>query len=287
MRYFLLIGWMLQYGTTQAQDVIETFSETRILNGHSIETLPARTLQFRIEHRFGDMLPNWDASVLTQTWLGFDQASDIRFAFEYGITDDLMVGLGRSKGTGEPYSSLLDGFVKYRAVRQNKEKGMPVSVTVLAASTLTYMKAFEDEAFVQHFPEFAHRLAYTTQVHVARKFGERFSIALIPTYVHRNYVAADDINGIFSLGGAMGFKVTKQFGLIAEYYHNFHDAGVRTTNYNSLSAGLEWLTNGHNFKLVLTNSEGFTESQFIPHTYSDWANGEFRLGFSITRNFKL
>ena len=62
---------------------------------------------------------------------------------------------------------------------------------------------------------------------------------------------------------------------------------LRPNNYNSLSAGLEWMTNGHNFKIVLTNSRGFTESQFIPYTYSNWLNNEFRLGFSITRNFKI
>jgi peptide methionine sulfoxide reductase MsrB len=35
------------------------------------------------------------------------------------------------------------------------------------------------------------------------------------------------------------------------------------------------------------DGRGFTESQFIPYTFSDWLEGEFRLGFSITRNFKL
>ena len=58
-------------------------------------------------------------------------------------------------------------------------------------------------------------------------------------------------------------------------------------NYNSLSAGFEFVTNGHLFQIVLTNSRGLGESQFIPGTYSNWLNGEFRLGFSITRNFKL
>ena len=283
----MILGAVVQLSVAQAQDVIETFNGTRVLNGHSVETLPARTLQFRIEHRFGDMIPNWDASSLAQNWLGFDQASDIRFAFEYGITDDIMVGLGRSKGTGAPYSSLVDGFAKYRILRQNKEKGIPVSMTAIVGATATYMKAFDDIAYIQHFPKLAHRFAYTSQLNIAYKYKERLSLAVMPTYVHRNYVAADDVNGIFSLGVAAGCKLTKQFGLIAEYYHNFHDQNVRTANFNSLSAGFEWITNGHNFKIVVTNSEGFTEPQFITNTTSDWLNGEFRLGFSITRNFKL
>ncbi|GAB5418428.1 MAG: hypothetical protein Crog4KO_33580 [Crocinitomicaceae bacterium] len=275
------------------QDVQETFNGTRILNGHSIETIKARILQFRIEHRFGDLA---GANGGLNNFFGFDQAADIRFAFEYGITDDLMIGFGRNKGTGAPYNALLDGFVKYRVLHQNKEKGMPISLAVLGTSTMSYAKAQEDIALVQHYPEFSHRLAYSAQVNIARKFGDHLSIALMPTYVHRNYVLADDVNSLFALGMAFNYKFTKGFGIIAEYYPTFHDSSLRTELSNSLSAGIEWTTNGHNFKVVCTNSRGFTESQFIPYTYSRWVDqdaeggnvvGQFRLGFSISRNFNL
>ncbi len=273
-----------------AQDVMETFNGTRILNGHSVETLKKNTLQFRIEHRFGNIA---GPSGGVQNFFGFDQAADIRFAFEYGLSDDLMIGFGRSKGTGDPYNSLLDGFVKFRILRQNKAKNRPISLTVYAASTLTYQQATENISMVQSFPEFAHRFAYTSQINIARKFGERVSLAFMPTYVHRNYVNANDINEILALGGAFNVKITKELGIIGEYYHTLYkgifdvENTLRLNNYNSLSAGLEWMTNGHNFKIVLTNSRGFTESQFIPYTYSNWLNNEFRLGFSITRNFKI
>ena len=271
----------------KAQDIQETFSGTRILNGHSIETLQKNVLQFRVEHRFGDMLPGWNASNITQNWLGFDQASDIRFAFEYGITDKLMIGLGRIKGTGRPYRSIVDGFAKYRFMTQNKSAKKPLSMTLICSSTLTYASASSDETQIQFYPEFAHRIAYSTQLNMARKFGERFSLALMPTYVHRNYVNVDDVNGLFALGTAFNLKVSKTVGIILEYYHTFHNNMVRDKNYNSLSAGFEFVTNGHLFQIVLTNSKGLSETQFIPGTYSNWLNGEFRLGFSITRNFKL
>ena len=111
----------------------------------------------------------------------------------------------------------------------------------------------------------------------------------MPTYVHRNLVNSNDVNGLFALGGAFSVKITKGFGVIGEYYHVFTSSttAVRPDNYNSLSGGLEWITSGHNFKLVLTNSRGFGETQFIPYTFSNWLDKQFRLGFSITRNFKL
>jgi len=275
------------------QDVENTFNGTRILNGHSTETLKARILQFRIEHRFGDLA---GANGGISNFFGFDDAADIRFAFEYGITDKLMVGLGRNKGTGAPYSGLLDGFVKYRFLVQNKEKGIPFNLAVMGASTLCYGKAINDPTLVQSYPEFAHRMAYTTQIIMTRKFGERVSVGLMPTYVHRNLVDIDDVNGLFALGVALSFKISKEIGLIAEYYPTFHNSDVRSDFSQSLAGGIEWTTNGHNFKVVLSNSRGFTESQFIPYTYSKWIDkdangknvvGQFRLGFSISRNFKL
>lgn len=287
MKQLIGIALLLISGATFSQDVQETYFDTRILNGHSVETLKKRVFQYRIEHRFGDMLPNWDASNLSQNFLGFDQAADIRFAFEYGITDDVMVGIGRSKGTGAPYRSLIDGFVKYRILRQNKAEKMPISLAIMGMSTLTYMKKVEDLSMIQSFPEFDHRLAYCTQVQVARKFGERFSLSVIPSYVHRNLVDVDDVNGFFSVGGAITYKVSKSFGILAEYYHNLHSSEVRTDNFNSLSAGVEFKTNGHIFKIVLTNSRGFNETQFIPYTFANWGDGQFRLGFSISRDYKL
>ncbi|MCH2225116.1 MAG: DUF5777 family beta-barrel protein [Crocinitomicaceae bacterium] len=267
-----------------AQEVQETFNGTRVVNGHSVETLKKNVLQFRIEHRFGDVA---GANGGVQQFFGFDQAADIRFALEYGISDKWMIGLARNKGTGAPYRSLLDGFTKYRVLSQTKGAGMPISLSLLGASTLTYMKATEDLTQVASFPKFSHRLAYTTQVLISKKFGERFSLQLMPTYVHRNLVDIDDVNGLFAIGGAANFKISKSFGLITEYYHAIHAGGIRENNLNSLSFATEYVTNGHIFKINLTNSRGFTESQFIPYTYSDWLKGEFRLGFSITRNFKL
>lgn len=279
----VLLGMVFTSSAT-AQDAEETFSGTRILNGHSIETLEKNNLQIRIEHRFGDLV---GVNGGIYNFFGFDEAADIRLGVEYGILDNLMVGIGRCKGTGAPYSSLLDGFVKYRIMTQNEGKGFPVSIALFASTTFTYQTATEDISEVQSFPEFQHRFAYSTQVNIARKFGDRVSVALIPSYIHRNLVLSNDLNGLFALGGAFSVKIVKGFGITGEYYHTFQPKGMRPLNFNSLSGGLEWLKGDHNFKLILTNSRGFNETQFIPYTLSDWTKNQFRLGFSITRNFQL
>lgn len=260
---------------------IETFYSTRIVNGHSVETLKKGTLEFRIEHKFGD-LAGTNGGI--NTLYGLDNVADIRIAFEYGITDKLMVGLGRSRGTSLPYHSLLDGFVKYRLLRQEEGK-MPVSVALIGSLFYSYMPASSLVSDVAHFPKQAHRFAYSSQLNIARKFGKRWSLALMPTYVHRNYVAADDLNDLFSLGTAVNFAINSKMSLAVEYYNNFQKENTREKYYNSLSVAIDWVTFGHNFKVFLTNSGGFGEVQFIPYTNTDWAKGQFRLGFCIARKY--
>ena len=83
----------------QYTEPISTFSSTRVVNGHSVETLSKGTYEFRIEHRFGDIA---GVNGGIQNMFGFDNLSDMRIALEYGVTDQLMLGFGRSKGTGAP-----------------------------------------------------------------------------------------------------------------------------------------------------------------------------------------
>src|ERR1017187_8793407 len=80
-----------------------TFKTTRLINSQSLETVKAHTLDFRISHHFGNEL-------LGDHYLyGLDLASDIRYAFEYGITNKLTVGFSRSR-----LDENLEGLIKYR-----------------------------------------------------------------------------------------------------------------------------------------------------------------------------
>lgn len=266
-----------------SKKVKETFYSTRIINGHSTETLEKNELEFRVEHKFGDM---FGTNGGVHQFFGLDNSADIRIAFEYGITDYLMVGLGRNKGSG-PYRGLVDGFVKGRILSQTEDNSMPLSLAAMGSATITYAKASDDITSTTHYPEFAHRMAYAGQLIVSRKFGNWLSLALMPTYTHRNYVAFDDQNSLFSLGGALNVKFAKKFGIVVEYYQNFNQKNLRSLYKNSLAVAFEWNTFGHVFSIYLANARGFSEQQFIPYTTGDWLKGEFRLGFAITRSFKF
>ncbi|OGX90495.1 hypothetical protein BEN49_22615 [Hymenobacter coccineus] len=75
------------------------------------------------------------AATLGVNFFGLDQAVP-RLSFEYGLTNRLAVGVGRSS-----QEKTLDGFLKYRAIRQTTgPQPIPVSVTLFASSAITTLR---------------------------------------------------------------------------------------------------------------------------------------------------
>ncbi len=266
---------MLEEATgSSTQYTTATFKSTRIISGHSIERMQAGQLDFRINHRFGEI--NTGAYNL---W-GLDQANT-HFSFEYGITDWIMAGVGR--GT---YEKTYDGFLKFSILRQSKgEKNMPVSLSIFTSIAYNTLK-MELPGPLSEW----NRMSYVTQLLVARKFNERFSFEINPTYVHRNLVATElDPNDLWSVGAGLRFKLTRRISFNAEYYLVFppvHDYQSSET-YNPLAIGVDIETGGHVFTIMVTNSLAMIEKGFIGETTGQWQNGGIHLGFNISRVFTL
>ncbi len=267
-----------------SRPVYETFTTTRIISAHSTETVKGRFLDFRVTHKFGDIGGDVGGS---GTLFGLDNVVDVRIAFEYGVTDNLTIGFGRSKGAQR--RQLFEGHLKYRFLTQTTDNSMPFSVALYSNAMASGMTASADSTSETSFQKFEHRLTYVTQVLIARKFGDRFSLQLMPTYLHRNYVAFSDQNGLFAAGIGGRIRLTKVFGLIGEYFYVMRQNNIiNGVEYlNPLSFGLEIKTGGHVFHLNFSNSKGITTNEFIPYTTSSWLKGEFRFGFNISRPFKI
>ena len=268
-----------------AQDdaVLESFSGTRVLTNHSVEMLPKRSLEFIVAHKFGDIAGSAGG---LQNFYGFDNLADVRIAFEYGIMDNLDVGLGRNKGIGL-ITGVLDGYAKYKILQQ-KHSGMPVNLVFVSSVILPYKAAVSDSTSIASYPKFLNRFTFTNQLLVSRKFSDRFTVQANVGYNHRNFVDFQDVNGLFFAGISSRLRVTKTFGVLVEYNHVFNRPELVAGNYeNPLSFGIEILTGGHSFILNFSNARAMNENLFIPYTTSNWLDGQFRFGFSINRRFKL
>jgi hypothetical protein len=259
-------------GRGKAEYVTATFKATRVINGHSIENLGAGVLDFRISHRFGTLNQG------LENFFGLDNATT-RIGFDYGITNWLMVGVGR--GT---YQKEFDGFLKAKLLRQKAGGGMPVSVSYVGAMSVQSAEVPVPEG-QEYF--FSNRLAYTNQLIIARKFSKRLSLQLMPTHVHYNLVQLSaDENDVLALGVAGRLKLSNRIALTGEWYYTLPDFQL-TGARNSLSFGIDIETGGHVFQLLFTNSTGMTERTVIGETTGDWAAGDIHFGFNISRVFTI
>ncbi|SIO41169.1 DUF5777 family beta-barrel protein [Chitinophaga niabensis] len=270
--------------------VIATFKSTRIINGQSNETLKKGELDFRVAHRFGDLGGEAGGS---KTFFGIDNSTDIRIAFEYGITDRLMVGLSRAKGSGN-FSQMYEGLAKFKILQQTIDNRIPLGIAVFGNAVVTSMKSSTVESDAAYFDNFSSRMSYTGQVILSRKFGNILSLAVLPTYVHRNRVVHMDVNDMFAVGVGGRLRFSKRLALVVDYFLPFREQaskdyfeGRGVKFYNPLGVGLEIETGGHVFSVNFTNSTAILENQFIPETTSTWLEGQFRWGFNISRRFSL
>ncbi|GAC1598073.1 MAG: DUF5777 family beta-barrel protein [Hymenobacter sp.] len=258
--------------STRREAVAATFKGTHIINSQSVETPGRGTLAFLIQHRFGTLNSG------AYEFFGLDQAV-LRLGFEYGLTDRLAVGVGRSS-----QEKTFDGFVKYRALRQSTGvRAVPVSVTLFASSAITTLR-FNDPAVERST---ASRVDYAYQVLIARKVSPGLSVQLMPTLVHRNYVATPAMqNDVYALGAGLRQKLTKRVALTADYFYLFPGPTARTYQ-NALGLGFDIETGGHVFQLHVTNAKGMTEKFFVPQTDGNFFKGDIYFGFTVARNFTI
>ena len=250
--------------------VSATFKDTRIINAQSNETPGKNVLHFVIAHRFGQI--NEGAYAL---W-GLDNAS-MRMAFDYGITDRLAVGVARST-----FQKTYEANIKWRALRQNSANSMPISVTLYSVAMANGLR-WSDPTRENYF---SSRLSYVNQAVIAKKWGSKLSLALIPSFIHRNLVESlSDAHDQWTLGAGGRYKVTSRASINAEYHYAL--AGLPTDHVNSLSLGMDIETGGHVFQLHVTNSQGMFERAFLTETGGRWRDGALYFGFNLSRVFDL
>jgi hypothetical protein len=263
-----------------AQDKIhQTFKDTRVINTHSVETLRKGILDFRVSHRFGDAAGDaggWP------TFYGLENVADVLIGFEYGVSDDLMVGLSRSKGSG-PLRQNLNGIFKYRVMKQDEEGSNPFSVAFVGTASYSTMQS---STLIQ---KSIHRLSYNLQVLIASKLNNRIAVQAGAAWTYRNNVLSNDKNDLPSVSGVFKYQLSKVFALIVDA--NFPISDIRNTNndyFFPLGVGIEWETGGgHVFQINLTNATGLLETDYLPYTRTSWGQGEYRIGFTISRGFRI
>lgn len=248
-----------------------SFKTNRVINSHSLESTAGGVFDFKINHRFGFINGG------LQELFGLDNAM-IRIGGDYGLTDRWTIGFGRNS-----FEKTYDVFTKYKFLRQSSGKrNMPFTAAFVATSAVKTVP-FADETRENYF---SHRLSYTFQMIIGRKFSDGFTLQLSPTMVHRNLISNAQLekNDVYALGAAGRLKLSKRIAINAEYVYLLPDQ-VLDIYENSLSVGFDIETGGHVFQLHFTNSTSMIEKGFITETVGSWLDGDIHFGFNVSRVF--
>jgi len=269
-----------------------TWKDVKLVNVETTKITDPGVMQFVILHRFGNVGGEGNGGF--HTLYGFDVASDIEFAFNFGIAKNFMVGISRSK-----QQELIDLDAKYKLITQTS--GVPVSLAVYEDIGVTpelnsTFYAGSDSSTTHSL--FTDKLSYFSELILDRRFSDHISLELLGGAQHRNYVlqtennanGATDENTIpfIAAGGRIMFN--KHSSLVFDGYYILSKYRMNNTAnpfYPPISVGYEVETGGHVFEINFTNASFLDENNIIPYTQGNWLKGGFKLGFSISRVFNI
>lgn len=281
-RFILFVTVLFIVSSSYAQ-VADVFKNKQLINAQT--TVIPSGLDFTIQHRFGKIA--LDQS-LYQDFLGFDLPANIRFSLSKNIGSRLYVGVGRTKR-----GKTIDVEGKYLLTQQSSsDNSMPVSVAFFHATGINteMFEAVDETLFfgdsITPFENrFIHRLDHNTQLIIARKFNNKFSLQFAPTLIYHNLLKGQELNH-HTLALPISGRYQYSFGgaFLFEYAFKLNNRSAEALS-NPFSFGVELGTAGHVFQLFLTNSQYIRESNIYTKELADFLGGThaFNLGFNIRR----
>ncbi|GIV29272.1 MAG: hypothetical protein KatS3mg028_0338 [Bacteroidia bacterium] len=279
----------------EKQYVFAAWKAYRLGNAQTTETVKKNHLEYRILHRFGNIADNTKTfNQIAHTAFGIDNPTDIRMSLEYGLTNDITLGIGRSR-----INELVDISGKWRFVKQTTDFKTPVSIALFESigyTTMTTDRLYSEVAVKNFSTRETHRLNYVTQLIIGSKINNRISVEILPTWFHRNFIVQkfnpntgrENGNDNFILGAAARVKLSNRVTIFADYFYNFHPFFNNNPDYGMpLSIGFEIETGGHVFTLYFANNPAIVENNFFIGSVDKWSKSQIKFSFCISRTFSL
>lgn len=244
------------------------FKGLKIVNFESTKMISKQELYFVVSHRFGSIETGF------KDFFGLDQAVT-RLNLIYGVTDAINVGISRSS-----FRKIYESSLKVRLLREKKGE---FPFTIVSSSNILINTSLDD--VILPGLEFKHRVGYTTQLLISKKFNKDFSLQLMPTFFHDNYVDVNEQdNSQYVIGFGGRHKLSKRWSINFDYGAHLNRADTSPFK-NPLSIGFDLETGGHVFQLHFTNAQPMNTNSFLGQATGDWGKGDIFFGFNLSRVF--
>jgi hypothetical protein len=250
-----------------------TFLSTFVLSNPSVEMLDKKGINMRISHKFGFLNSG------SESFYGFDNSSSY-IGLDYAPLNRINVGIGRST-----FRKSVNSHIKINVFRQSKGyRSIPLTIALYGELDYRTQKYFNSDLQEDRLG----RIEYSSQLLIARKFGNIFSLQLMPTFIHRNLVETEnDTNNIYALGIGGTLRLQKVLRLNFEYFWVSEHDTPKTDYYSPISFGICYQTSRHAFELFATNSTGITANNNIAFTTGNFWKGDIGIGFNISIIFSV
>jgi len=250
--------------------VTGTFESGFLIDDQTVVVQPAKTLEFAIQHRFGLV------NSVHYDMFGIYSSSNIRLGLNYSINDRIQLGLGTTR-----MKSLQDISIKAALLRQTESGSMPLSVSYFGVAAM-------DGRNIYDTLKFADRMCYFNQLIIARKFGEKFSMQVAPSFTHYNMVDTLLKNDVIGISINARYKFSPTGSVVIGYDHQLTKQDTSFKIKPMFSIGVEFATFAHCFQIFLGTANGILNSDNMFNNTNDFTKTEILFGFNITRlwNFK-
>ncbi|BDU26240.1 MULTISPECIES: DUF5777 family beta-barrel protein [Flavobacterium] len=248
------------------EKVTSAFKALKIVNLESTKLAAKGDLYFVVAHRFGSIKDGFEG------FYGLDNANT-QIKFIYGLTNGLNVSAARSEFA-------YDFATKYMLFPQIKD-GFPV--TIAGFNSLSINNTLKESLYPKL--QFKDRLTYVAQLLISRKFSEKLSLEIVPSFFHQNFVDdVDQSNSQYAIGFGGRYKFAKRWSLNMDYAAHLNRA-PNSLYKNPLSIGFDLETGGHVFQMHFTSSQAIDEAGYLGRTTGDWTKGDIFFGFNLARVF--
>ncbi|HET9747414.1 MAG TPA: DUF5777 family beta-barrel protein [Chitinophagaceae bacterium] len=257
----------------KVKPVKNTFESVWLMDNQTVMVPIKGTLEFDIQHRFGTV-DNGKKDIF-----GIFAPSNIRLGLSYAPVKNLFVGAGLTKERTQ-----IDLNAKYALIQQTPGK-MPVSLSYFGNIVI-------DARDKSNFRYSVHRLSYFNQVIIARKITNKFSAQVAPSLSWYNNVEAyvtskGEIekmmnNYHFAVSVLGRYKVSDKMAVIAGYDQPLTTHLTNNPDPN-ICFGLEITTSSHAFQVFAGNYYGIVPQSNNVFNQNDYRDGQFLIGFNITR----
>lgn len=253
--------------------VKNTFGSVWVMDNQSVMVPIKGTLEMDIQHRFGTV-----DNGKKDAW-GIFAPSNIRIGISYAPINKLFVGAGITKERKQ-----VDLNAKYSLFQQTPGK-IPVSVAYFGNMVI-------DVRDNSNFLHGVDRLSFFNQLIIARKITDKFSAQVAPSFSWFNNVEAyvdenDKIqkkmnNGHLAISVLGRYKVSEKSAIIAGYDQPLTQHKTNNPHPN-ICFGFETTTSSHAFQVFFGNYYGIVPQSNNVFNRNDYRDGQFLIGFNITR----